>query len=76
MAEVTNELMYEILKQLQARMDSFDKKMDEIKSELQALRNHSLAMQQDVQNIYTILVRHDSRLDRIKQRLELREAPA
>ena len=76
MAEVTNELMYEILKQLQVRTDSFDKKMDEVKSELQALRIHSIAMQQDVQNIYTILVRQDSRLDRIERRLELSEAPA
>ena len=76
MAEVTNEPMYDILKQLQVRTDSFDKKMDEVKSELQALRIHSIAMQQDVQNIYTILVRQDSRLDRIERRLELSEAPA
>ena len=76
MAEVTNELMYDILKQLQVRTDSFDKKMDEVKSDLQALRIHSIAMQQDVQNIYTILVRQDSRLDRIERRLELSGAPA
>jgi hypothetical protein len=53
MAEVTNELIYEVLKQLPDRMSSFDKKMDEVKIELQALRIHSIAMQQDIQNIYS-----------------------
>jgi hypothetical protein len=74
MAEVTNELIYEILKQLQDRMSSFEHKMDEVKSELQALRTHSLAMQQDIQNIYVTLVRQDQRLNRIERRLEISEA--
>jgi DNA repair ATPase RecN len=73
MAEVTNDLIYEVLKQLQDRMCSFDKKMDEVKSELQALRIHSIAVQQDVQNIYATLVRNDGRLKRIEQRLEIAE---
>jgi hypothetical protein len=73
MAEVTNELMYELLKQIQDRMSSFDKKMDELKIELQALRIHSIAVQQDVQNIYATFVRHDDRLKRIEQRLEIAE---
>jgi chromosome segregation ATPase len=73
MAEVTNELIYEILKQLQDRMGAFEKKIDEVKGELQALRIHSLAIQQDTQNIYATLTRHDARLDRIERRLELTE---
>jgi len=76
MADVTNELIYEVLKQLQDRMGSFDRKLDEVKSELQALRIHSVAVQQDIQNIYSILTRHDARLERIERRLELAEAPA
>jgi hypothetical protein len=47
MAEVTNELMYEVLKQLQDRLGAVDRKIDEVKGELQALRTHSMAMQQD-----------------------------
>jgi hypothetical protein len=75
MAEVTNELMYELLKQIPDRMSSFDKKMDELKIELQALRIHSIAVQQDVQNIYATFVHHDDRLKRIEQRLEIAEVP-
>jgi predicted nucleic acid-binding Zn-ribbon protein len=73
MAEVTNELIYEVLKQLQDRMTKFESKMDEVKAELQALRNHSMAIQQDTSNIYTMLGRHENRLDRIDRRLEITE---
>ena len=73
MADVTNELIFDVLKQLQDRMISFEKKMDEVKSELQALRIHSIAMQQDIQNIYATFVRQESRLDRIEPRLQISE---
>jgi hypothetical protein len=73
MADASSDLILEILKQLQDRMSSFEKKMDEVKSELQALRIHSVAMQQDTHNIYAILTRHDARLDRIERRLEIAE---
>jgi hypothetical protein len=66
--------MYEILKQLQDRMRSFDRKLDDVKSEMQALRIHSVAVQHDIQNIYPILVRHDARLERIERRLNIAEA--
>jgi predicted nucleic acid-binding Zn-ribbon protein len=73
MAEVTNELIYEVPKSLQDRMTKFESKMDEVKAELQALRNHSMAIQQDTSNIYTMLGRHENRLDRIDRRLEITE---
>jgi predicted nucleic acid-binding Zn-ribbon protein len=73
MAEVTNELIYEVLKHLQDRMTKFESKMDEVKAELQALRNHSMAIQQDTSNIYTMLGRHENRMDRIERRLEITE---
>jgi DNA repair ATPase RecN len=75
MAEVTQELIYEVLKQLQDRMNSFDRKLDEVKAEMQALRIHSVAVQQDIQNIYAVFGRHDARLERIERRLEISEAP-
>ena len=75
MAEVTNELIYEVLKALQDRLGKLDGRMDEVKQELQAIRTHQLAMQQDTQNIYSALVRQDNRLDRIERRLELTESP-
>ena len=76
MADVTNELIYEVLKQLQDRMSSFEKKLEEVKGELQALRIHSIAVRQDIQNIYATLVRHDGRLERIERRLEIAEVLA
>ena len=73
MAEVTNELMFEVLKQIQDRTEMTDKKVDELKGEMQAFRGHLVAMQQDIHNIYTTLDRHDTRLDRIERRLDLVE---
>jgi tetrahydromethanopterin S-methyltransferase subunit G len=76
MAEVSNELIFEVLKQVQQRLDRVDHKIDEVKSELNALRGHQISMQQDLQNVYGILGRSDVRLDHIERRLELNEVPA
>jgi hypothetical protein len=73
MPEVTNELIYEVLKNVQDRLGSVDCRLEEMKGEMTAMRLHSLAMQPDIQNIYTILIRHDGRLDRIERRLEITE---
>ena len=76
MAEVGNELIFEVLKQVQQRFDRVDHKIDEIKSELNALRGHQISMQQDLQNVYGVLARSDLRLDHIERRLELNNVPA
>jgi archaellum component FlaC len=73
MTEVTNELMFELLKQIQARLDAIEHGIREVKQELNSVRVHILGMQNDIHNIYGILGRHDERLDRIERRLELRE---
>ena len=75
MAEVTNELLFEVLKQVQQRLDRMDCKLDEVKAELNALRGHQISMLQDIQNVYAILGRSDARLDRIERRLELSDTP-
>ena len=75
MAEVTNELLFEVLKQVQPRLDRMDYKLDEVKAELNALRGHQISMLQDIQNVYAILGRSDARLDRIERRLELSDTP-
>ena len=76
MAEVSSELIYEILKQLRDRMIATESKVDELKAEMQAFRGHMIALQQDTHNIYTMLARHEVRLDRIERRLELTEPAA
>lgn len=75
MVEVSNELIFEVLKQVQQRIDRIDHKIDEIKSELNALRGHQISMQQDLQKVYGILGRSDVRLDHIERRLELSDVP-
>ena len=73
MAEVSSELIYEVLKQVRDEVSSLKHGQTEIKAEMQAFRGHLVAVQQDIHNIYTILVRHETRLDRIERRLELVE---
>ena len=73
MAEVSNELIYETLKAMQADIRLLEHGQGEIKQELIAVRGTMVSMQQDINNIYGILARHDERLDRIERRLELRE---
>jgi predicted nucleic acid-binding Zn-ribbon protein len=73
MAEVTNELMYELLKKLNARFDRVDASLAELRAEANSLLGTMIAIQQDIHNMYTTLSRHELRLDRIENRLELRE---
>ena len=73
MAEVTNELMFEILKKLQARQDGSEHMMTELHNGQNAIRGYIASMQGDMTNVYGILTRIDQRLDRIERRLELRE---
>ena len=73
MAEVTNELMYELLKRMHSDISGLKQGQSEIKAELNAIRGTMISMQQDTHNIYSVLSRHDDRLERIENRLELRE---
>jgi predicted nucleic acid-binding Zn-ribbon protein len=73
LGEVTNELMYETLKKMHQRFDKLDVAVGEVKSEIIAMRGYIYGIQGDVSNIYAKLARHDTQLDRIENRLELRE---
>jgi archaellum component FlaC len=73
MAEVSSELMYELLKKTHERMDRLDNSLGEVKHEIVAMRLQALSTQTDINNIYSVTARIDQRLDRIEQRLELRE---
>ena len=82
MADVTAELMFEIMKSIQARLAQVDGKIDELKQEMQAsrtsqngIRHEITSVFQEVSGIHTTLVRHEGRLDRIERRLELSDAP-
>ncbi|MDY8110059.1 hypothetical protein U0C82_13005 [Fulvimarina sp. 2208YS6-2-32] len=73
MAEVTNDLIFEVLKQIQADISELKFGQQGIRQELNALRGHFVSMQGDIHNIYLKLDRHDERMDRIERRLNLRE---
>ncbi len=73
MAEVTNKLILEVLRSLQHEVPLLKDGQGEIKQELISIRGHILSMQNDIHNIYGIMTRHDTRLDRIERRLELHE---
>lgn len=82
MADVTLELMFEVLKSLQARLAQVDGKIDELKQEIQAsrtsqngIRQEITSVFQEISGIHATLVRHEGCLDRIERRLELSEAP-
>ena len=73
MAEVTNELMYELMKKIHQRMDRLENTLGEVKHEIVAMRLQALGTQTDINNIYSVTGRIDERLERIEQRHELRE---
>ena len=75
MAEVTNELIYEVLKPMQTRLSNIEGSIVEIKTELRAVRGHMLAMQTDIANLYAGQANVEARLGRIEKRLELTDAP-
>ena len=81
MADVTPELMFEVLKSRQTRLAQVDGKIDELKQGMQASRTSQNGIRQEISGItheilgvHATLVRHEGRLDRIERRLELNDA--
>ena len=82
MADVTLELMFEVLKPVQVRLAQVDGKIDELKQEMQASRTSQNGIRQEitgvfreVSGIHAALIRHEGRLARIETRLELNDVP-
>jgi septal ring factor EnvC (AmiA/AmiB activator) len=82
MADVTPELMYEVLKSVQARLGQVDGKLDELKQEMQASRTAQNGIRQEIASVFEeisgvhkTLIRHEDGLDRIERRLELHDTP-
>jgi hypothetical protein len=73
MAEVTNELIDEVLKKLESDMAGMKDAWLENTAALNAVRTHMIGPSQDIRNIYSILARHDARLERIQRRLDIVE---
>jgi uncharacterized coiled-coil DUF342 family protein len=82
MPDVTPDLIFDVLKSIQARLAQVDGKIDEMKQEMLALRTSQNAARQEITSVFqeisgvhATLVRHEGRLDRIERRLELADAP-
>jgi hypothetical protein len=75
-AEVTNEPMYDVSKQVRSDISGLKDSWRENAAALNAIRTHMIGQSQDFQNIYTILARCDARLERIERRLDIVVEPA
>jgi outer membrane murein-binding lipoprotein Lpp len=75
MAVVSKELLFRTLQKVEQEFGVLTWKMQDINCQIKALQMHLDGMRQDIQNISRILVRHETRLDRIERRLEIAEAP-
>ncbi|HTO30062.1 MAG TPA: hypothetical protein VL202_02600 [Pararhizobium sp.] len=73
MAEVTNELMYELLKRIQVDISSLKEGQRDLRHDNLSLRNQFHTMQGDINNLRGSIAHIEDRLDRIENRLELRE---
>ena len=73
MADVTKELIYDLLRQIQCDIADVNEPLRETNAGFNALLTQTIAVQQDIHNIYSILARHDTRLERIERRLEIAE---
>ncbi len=74
MADVTPELIYEVLKQIQTRLGGLEDGQRAIREELQAMRGHQLSTQTDIHNIYVRLDSLEAWSRRVEKRLELTPA--
>jgi chromosome segregation ATPase len=82
MAEITNELICEVLKAMQARLGNVEEGIREVRGEVHALRGSMQAtnsqigaLQLDISNIYQTMGAMDSRLSRIERRLDIIDNP-
>ena len=75
MPEVTNELLYEVLKSVQARLSNIEQGQREITARLSALQTHLMAVEKDVANIYDALSAMETRLHRVERRLDIVSEP-
>jgi archaellum component FlaC len=68
---VTSDLIYEVLKSIQARLGRIEDGQRDLKQELQGIRTHMLGTQTEIANIYGRLGTLEDRVERIERRLGL-----
>ena len=71
---ISNELIYEVLKGIQADLRGVRSDMDEMKTEMRIVRQHIAALVQSDMQRGTQISDLEARLRRVEARLELRDA--
>ena len=71
MAEITNELIYELLKRMQDRLGQMDGKLDNVAAEMRAIKVHQVGFMQSELTQDTQIAELVTRLQRIERRLDL-----
>lgn len=69
MADITNELMLEILKELQDGQKDIKAQLHSVRDEIGAMRTHMAGFQTDINNLYTSQVDMNKDMQRMKTRL-------
>ncbi|MDP9591149.1 UNVERIFIED_ORG: DNA anti-recombination protein RmuC [Shinella zoogloeoides] len=73
MTDISQELMFELVKRIQSDLTTFKDGQRDMRQDIVSLRNHMHVMQGDVNNLHSSMAQVLTRLDRIENRLELRE---
>ncbi|KQY20934.1 hypothetical protein [Rhizobium sp. Root483D2] len=73
MNDVSSELMFELLKRIQNDLSSLKDGQKDMRQDMLSLRNQFHLLQGDVNTMRGSIVHIDDRLERIENRLELRE---
>lgn len=73
MADVTNELLYELLKKIQSELSNQREGQRDLRADNLSIRNQLHIMQGDMNGIRAMLAQMDQRIDRIESRLDRRK---
>jgi hypothetical protein len=76
MAEVTNQLIFDVLRTIQSDLSHLKEGQREIRQELIAIRGHITAMQADISNLYSVSARLELRFDRLERSVGFIGEPA
>ncbi|MAY63290.1 MAG: hypothetical protein CML29_13870 [Rhizobiales bacterium] len=73
MAEVTQELLFELLKRVHADVGELRQTQRDLQADFINMRGTMVAIQADMHQMHGMLYRQDDRMERIEKRLDLRE---
>jgi hypothetical protein len=76
MAEITNQLIFDVLRAIQSDVSQLKDGQREIRQELLAIRGHMTAIQSDISNLYAVQAKVELRFDRIERSIGLVGQPA